>query len=54
MIETGVDPDIILGKVQRQLGGLIIDNQGAFDSRKNEEFNPRLTQSQKTRGGIFK
>jgi hypothetical protein len=40
MIETGVDPDIILGKVQRQLGGLSIDNQGASSSRKNEEFKP--------------
>jgi hypothetical protein len=27
MIETGVDLDIILGKVQRRLGGLSIGNQ---------------------------
>jgi hypothetical protein len=36
-IETGVDPDIILGKVQRQLRGLNIDDQGASSSRNNEE-----------------
>jgi hypothetical protein len=35
MIEMGVDPDIILGKVQRQMGGLNIDNQGASSSRRN-------------------
>jgi hypothetical protein len=28
MIEMGIDLDIILGRVQRQLGGLNIDNQG--------------------------
>jgi hypothetical protein len=37
MIEAGVDPDIILGKVHRQLGGLNIDDQGASSSRRNEE-----------------
>jgi hypothetical protein len=36
MIEMGVDPDIILGRVQRQMGGLNIDNQGASSSRINE------------------
>jgi hypothetical protein len=36
MIEMGVDPDIILVKVKRQLGGLSIDNQGPSSSRKNE------------------
>jgi hypothetical protein len=36
MIDTGADLDIILGKVQRQLGGLSIDNQGVSSSRKNE------------------
>jgi hypothetical protein len=54
MIETGVDPNIILGKVQRQLGGLSIDNQGSSSSRKNEEFKPRLTQNQTIGGGFFK
>jgi hypothetical protein len=38
MIEMGAGPEIILGKVQRQLGGLSIDNQGASSSRKNKEF----------------
>jgi hypothetical protein len=42
MIEMSVDPDIIMGKVQRQLVGLSIDNQGASNSRKNEEFKPQL------------
>jgi hypothetical protein len=37
MIETSVDPDIILGRVQRQLGGLSIDDQGTYNSRKNEK-----------------
>jgi hypothetical protein len=43
MIETGVEPDIILGRVQRKLGGLSIDNQGASSSINNEEFKPRAT-----------
>jgi hypothetical protein len=54
MIETGVDPDIILGRVQRQMGGLNIDNQGASSSRKNEEFKPRVAQNQMVGGGFFK
>ena len=54
MIETSVNPDIILGKVQRQLEGLSIDNQGASSSRKNEEFKPRPTQNQTIGGGFFK
>jgi hypothetical protein len=37
IIETGVDPNIILGKVQRQLGGLNIDDQGSSRLRNNEE-----------------
>jgi hypothetical protein len=52
MIETGVDLDIILRRVQRKLRGLNIDNQGASSSRKNEEFKPRLTQ-RKMMGGLF-
>jgi hypothetical protein len=36
MIETGVDPDIILRRVQRYMGGLNIYNQGSSSSRKNE------------------
>jgi hypothetical protein len=37
MIEMGIDPDIILGKVQRQMGNLNIDDQGASSSKMNEE-----------------
>jgi hypothetical protein len=54
MIEMGVDPDIILGKVQRQLGSLNIDDQGASSSRKNEEKKSRPIQNQATGGGFFK
>jgi hypothetical protein len=36
MIEMGVDPNIILGRVQMQMGGLNMDNQGASILRKNE------------------
>jgi hypothetical protein len=54
MIETGVDPDIIFRKVQRQLGGLSINNQGASSSRKSEEFKPRPSQNQTIGGGFFK
>jgi hypothetical protein len=53
MIETGANPEIILGKVQR-LGGLSVDNKGASSSRKNEEFKPQLTQNQTIGGGFFK
>jgi hypothetical protein len=40
MIETNVDPEIILGKVQRKMDNLTIENQGASTSRmlKNEEL----------------
>jgi hypothetical protein len=54
MIETGVDPDIILGKVQRQLGGLNIDDKRASSSRKNEEQKSRSIQNQTIGGGFFK
>jgi hypothetical protein len=50
MIEVGGDLDIILGRVQRHMGGLNIDNQGASNSRKNKEFKPRAAQNQMTRG----
>jgi hypothetical protein len=53
MIETSVDPDIILGKVQRQQGGLSIDNQGASSSGKNEEFNLQPAQNQTMGGGFL-
>jgi hypothetical protein len=54
MIETGANLDIILGKVQRQISGLNIDNQGASSSRRNEEFKPRAAQNQMEGGGFFK
>jgi hypothetical protein len=52
MIETGVDYDIILGKVTRQLGGLIFDNQGSSSSRNNDELN--LWPTQTSGGGFLK
>jgi hypothetical protein len=54
MVEKGVDLDIILGRVQRKLGGLSIDNQGASNSRKNKEFKHQVAQSQMEGGGFFK
>jgi hypothetical protein len=39
MIEAGVEPDIVLGKVQRNLGSLRINDQGASSLRKNKEKN---------------
>jgi hypothetical protein len=54
MIQTGVDLDTILGKVQRQLGSLNIDDQGASSSRKNEEKNSWSIQNQATEGVFFK
>jgi len=47
MIEKGVEPDIILGRVQRNMGGMNIYNQGASSSRKKEDFKPRATQNQR-------
>jgi hypothetical protein len=40
MIEMGVDANIILGRVQRQMGRLNIDNQGGSSSINNKEFKP--------------
>jgi len=54
MIKTGVDPNIILGKLQRQLGSLSIDDQGASSSTKNEEKKSRAIQNQATRTCFFK
>jgi hypothetical protein len=54
MIEVGVDPNIILGKVHRQLGGLNIDDQGASSSIRKEEQKSRPTQNQTIGGGFFK
>ena len=41
MFETGVDPDIILGKVRRQIDNLAIFYQGALRSKKNEDKKTR-------------
>jgi hypothetical protein len=40
VIETNVDPEIILGKVQRQMDNLVIANQQALTSNnfENEEL----------------
>jgi hypothetical protein len=54
MIETCVDPNIILGKVQRQMGNLNIDDQGASSSKRNEEKRMRPSQNHITSGGFFK
>jgi hypothetical protein len=37
MIETNVDPDIILGKFQREMTNLTITNQGASSSNNVEK-----------------
>jgi hypothetical protein len=37
MIETNVDPEIILGKVQRKMDNLTIENQGASTSKNVEK-----------------
>jgi hypothetical protein len=37
MIETNVDPEIILGKVQREMTNLTIENQRASGSRNVEK-----------------
>jgi hypothetical protein len=54
MIEMGADPDIILGKVQRKMGELNINNQGASISRRNKYFKPRATHNQMAGRGFFK
>ena len=45
MIETNVDYEIILGKVQRKMDNLTIANQGASTSRNVEKWG--------NRGGFF-
>ena len=37
MIETNVDPEIILGNVQREMGNLTISNQGSSSSKNVEK-----------------
>jgi hypothetical protein len=45
MLETNVDPEFILGKVQRQMNIMSISHQGPYTSRNVE--------NQGTHGGIF-
>jgi hypothetical protein len=54
MLETGVDPDIILGRVQRQMDNLAISNQEASSSRRNEDQKTCHTENQGVGGGFFK
>jgi hypothetical protein len=54
MIETGVDPDIILGRVQRQMDNLNITNQEASSSKKNEDKRPQLGENREVGGVFFK
>jgi hypothetical protein len=37
MIETNVNPEIILGKVQREMGNLTIENKGSSSSKNLEK-----------------
>jgi hypothetical protein len=54
MFETGVDPDIILGKVRRQIDNLAISDQGASSSKKNEDKKTHHLGNQGVGGGFFK
>jgi hypothetical protein len=54
MLETDADPDIILGRVQREMDTLTISNQGASSSRRNEDQRTRNTENQGIGGGILK
>jgi hypothetical protein len=40
VLETGVDLDIVLGKVKRCMASLNIHDQGKSSSKKNEDQNP--------------
>jgi hypothetical protein len=54
MIETVVDPEIILGRVKRHMGALHIDNQGASSSRRNTDFKPQTTKKKMVGGGFLR
>jgi hypothetical protein len=54
MFEVGVDPDIILGKVQRQMDNLSISNKEASSSKRNKDQRTYHTQNQGVGGGILK
>jgi hypothetical protein len=53
MLETDVDPDIILGKFQRQMDTFSISNQGASTSRKVEDQRAHNTENRGVGGGIL-
>ena len=46
MIETGIDPDIILGRVQMNMDSLNIVDQGESSSNNNEEKKPHPGENQ--------
>jgi hypothetical protein len=54
MLETDVDPNIILGKVQREIDTLTISDQGASSSRRIEDQRTRNTGDRGISGGILK
>jgi hypothetical protein len=53
MLETYVDPEIILGKVQRQMDSIAISNQGAWTSRNVENWGTRNVENRGVGGGIL-
>jgi len=53
MLETYVDPEIILGKVQTQIDTLAISNQGAYTSRNVENQGTRNNENRGIGGGIL-
>jgi len=54
MIEKGLEPNIILGRIQRKMDNINIVDQGASSSKKNEEKKPRSGENQAIGGGLFK
>jgi hypothetical protein len=53
MLETYVDHDIILEKVQRQMDNIAISNQGASTSRNVENQRTRNVENRGFGGGIL-
>jgi len=53
ILEIDVDPDIILGKFQRQMHSLGISNQGEYTSRNVENMGTRNIENRGVGGGIF-
>jgi hypothetical protein len=52
--ETCIDPDIIIGRVHRQMDNLVISNQEASSSRRNKDQKTCHTKNQGVVGGFFK